>query len=65
MSFEANLARAEAALARFAAPGPDGGVANRIAGADSRPGEVFESRSPVDGRLLAQVARSDAAEVDR
>ena len=57
----AGRAASRAALARFA----ESGVANRIGGEDSRPGATFESRSPVDGRLLAQVARGDAAEADR
>jgi len=61
LTFEANLAGAERALARFV----ENGVANRVGGADSRPGETFETRSPVDGRLLGKVARSDAAEVGR
>ena len=54
-----NLARAEAALARFS-----GGVAHRIGGRDVRSDASFETVSPVDGAVLAQVARGGAGEID-
>jgi len=61
-SLEATIARAHGFLARFAATG----IPNRIGGED-RPAldrRSFETRSPVDDRLLAQVARSGAADID-
>ena len=61
-SLSSQLARAEQALARFAAE-PLGHFV------DGRPvvgeGEVFENRSPVDGRLLARVTDATGAEVAR
>jgi 5-carboxymethyl-2-hydroxymuconic-semialdehyde dehydrogenase len=61
-SLSSQLARAEQALARFAAE-PLGHFV------DGRPvvgeGEVFENRSPVDARLLARVTDATGAEVAR
>jgi len=42
-----------------------GGIKNRINGQDSKGAGWFTSTSPVDEVELAQVARADAAEVDR
>ena len=56
-----NTRRARAHLARFS----EHGVLNRINGADSAGAGRFETRSPIDNALLAEVARSDAAEIDR
>lgn len=59
----ANLARAEAFLARFR----NDGVQNLIAGetVPAESGARFESISPVDLKPLATVARGDAADIDR
>jgi 5-carboxymethyl-2-hydroxymuconic-semialdehyde dehydrogenase len=59
MSFESNLATARAALAQF-----EGGVTHRIGGVDVGGAERFETVSPVDGQVLAKVARGGAAEID-
>ncbi len=58
-----NLARAHGYLARFR----DAGIVNRIAGelVPAASGATFATRSPVDGAVLAQVARGDAEDVDR
>ncbi|MBP0481259.1 5-carboxymethyl-2-hydroxymuconate semialdehyde dehydrogenase [Sagittula salina] len=53
-----NLKKAEAALARFAC-----GVTHRIGGADVASSERFDTLSPVDGKVLATVARGGPAEV--
>ena len=60
---EANLARAEEYLARFRS----GGVLNRIGGevVPAASGATFETRSPIDGAKIADVARSRAEDVDR
>jgi 5-carboxymethyl-2-hydroxymuconic-semialdehyde dehydrogenase len=60
-SFESNVAKAEAYLARFRARG----VQNFIGGAacDAQSGATFETRSPVDGNVLASVAAGDASDV--
>lgn len=59
---EKNLAKAETYLARFRAEG----VLNHIDGASipAQSGEVFEILSPVDGKVLANVAKGDAADID-
>ncbi|APH74340.1 5-carboxymethyl-2-hydroxymuconate semialdehyde dehydrogenase [Aquibium oceanicum] len=61
-TFEENLSKAEAYLARFARDG----VLNQIGGeaVPARDGATFESLSPVDLKPLATVARSTAADVD-
>jgi len=61
-SFETNVANAERYLARYA----QGGVQHFIDGAPraAASGGTFETRTPVDNRLLAQVAAGDAADVD-
>ena len=60
-SFDGNVAKAEQYLARFRT----GGVLNFIDGAAraAKTGRTFETRSPIDDRLLAAVAASDAADV--
>lgn len=62
-SLNENLARAQGFLDRFRRDG----VMNRIGGQTvaAASGQTFESISPVDGGLLAHVARSAAADVDR
>ncbi|MBZ0129076.1 MAG: 5-carboxymethyl-2-hydroxymuconate semialdehyde dehydrogenase [Rhodobacteraceae bacterium] len=56
-----NLTRAAAYLKPFA----EKGVLNRIGGKDSAGVASFQTTSPVDGGFLANVARGDAAEIDR
>jgi 5-carboxymethyl-2-hydroxymuconic-semialdehyde dehydrogenase len=56
-----NIAKAQAYLERFRV----NGVLNRIGGQDSTGIGTFPATTPVDGTHLADVARSDAAEVDR
>lgn len=56
-----NIARAAAWLKPIA----DKGVMNRIGGKDSAGAGQFDTTSPIDGSLLARVARGDAAEIDR
>lgn len=59
---ESRKARLAPLLARFA----DGGVQNLIDGQSvaARSGAVFANSSPVDGSHIADVARSDAADID-
>jgi 5-carboxymethyl-2-hydroxymuconic-semialdehyde dehydrogenase len=59
---EVNVAKAEKYLERFRASG----VLNFIDGAPraARSGRTFETRSPIDGKLLASVAAGDAADID-
>jgi 5-carboxymethyl-2-hydroxymuconic-semialdehyde dehydrogenase len=59
--FEANISRAEQYAARFAS----GGVQHLIDGAPraSSSGETFETRSPIDERVLAAVAAGNADDV--
>lgn len=52
-------------LAPYLAALTKDGILNRIGGQDSKGCCWFSSTSPVDGATLAQVARADAAEVDR
>jgi 5-carboxymethyl-2-hydroxymuconic-semialdehyde dehydrogenase len=61
-SLETNVANAERYLARYA----QDGVQHFIDGAPraSVSGRTFETRTPVDERVLAQVAAGDAADVD-
>ncbi len=61
-ALEKNIAKAQAYLARFR----DSGVQNRIDGraVPAIAGETFETISPVDLRVLAEVARSQQADVD-
>lgn len=56
----ARLAQLEIHLARFR----DGGIRNLIAGQDVPLGATFETRSPVDESLIAQVARGTADDID-
>ncbi|NOX72319.1 MAG: 5-carboxymethyl-2-hydroxymuconate semialdehyde dehydrogenase [Alphaproteobacteria bacterium] len=56
-----NIAKAQTYLERFKV----NGVMNRIGGQDSAGAGTFAATSPVDNAHLADVARSDAAEVDR
>jgi 5-carboxymethyl-2-hydroxymuconic-semialdehyde dehydrogenase len=60
-SLDANLANAEHYAARFAS----GGVQHFIDGAPraALSGKTFETRSPIDDRVLAAVAAGDAADV--
>ncbi|MBY6117281.1 5-carboxymethyl-2-hydroxymuconate semialdehyde dehydrogenase [Mameliella alba] len=57
-----NLSKAEAALARFKRDG----VLNHIGGAEAAAvtGARFETISPVDGSVLAPVAKGDAQDID-
>ena len=61
-TLEENITRAETYLARFR----EGGVLNHIGGAPvpALSGESFETVSPTDLSVLAQVARSGAGDVD-
>jgi len=61
-ALQSNIERAEQYLSRFARQG----VPNRIAGQDTwaEGGARFETISPVDGRVLAEVARGNAADID-
>ncbi|MGB0506470.1 MAG: 5-carboxymethyl-2-hydroxymuconate semialdehyde dehydrogenase [Pikeienuella sp.] len=57
-----NISKAEGYLARFR----DGGVLNRIGGIDvPGGGGVFENISPVDGGTLCNIAKGNAADIDR
>lgn len=60
--FETNLAKVEGYLSRFRADG----VSNRIGGKDvpALSGATFENTTPVDGSFLANIAKSEAADVD-
>ncbi len=60
--FDENLKKAEGYLAKWA----ETGVLNHIGGAsvEAASGARFENRSPVDGALLATVARGGGADVD-
>ncbi len=51
--------------AAYLKPITDKGVLNRIGGQDSAGAGQFQTTSPIDGAFLANVTRSDAAEVDR
>jgi 5-carboxymethyl-2-hydroxymuconic-semialdehyde dehydrogenase len=61
-SFETNVANAERYLARYAKDG----VQHFIDGAPraAASGKTFETRTPIDERVLAHVAAGDAADVD-
>lgn len=61
-TLEENLSKARAYMARFA----EIGVLNHIGGESvpAQSGRTFETVSPVDGSILAKVAKSDAADVD-
>jgi 5-carboxymethyl-2-hydroxymuconic-semialdehyde dehydrogenase len=61
-SFETNVANAERYLARYA----QNGVQHFIDGAPRAAvsGRTFETRTPIDDRVLAHVASGDAADVD-
>jgi 5-carboxymethyl-2-hydroxymuconic-semialdehyde dehydrogenase len=54
-------ARLDTHLARFRS----GGIVNLIAGKDVATGQWFETRSPVDESLIAQVSLGDAATIDQ
>lgn len=58
---QSNMAKTASYLKLLA----DKGVLNRIGGQDSEGAGWFQSTSPIDGAVLAQVALGDAAEVDR
>lgn len=55
-----HTAKLETHLARFR----ENGIANLIAGQDVADAGWFETRSPVDGSLIAQVALGDAGTID-
>ena len=59
--FEENKARLQPLLQRLASDG----VAHWIGGkrAESKSGATFETHSPVDGSLIAKVARGDASDI--
>jgi 5-carboxymethyl-2-hydroxymuconic-semialdehyde dehydrogenase len=56
-----NLTRLEAHLERFKKTG----IQNLINGKDEAGSQTFETRSPVDESLIANVARGDASDIDR
>ncbi|MDC0135684.1 5-carboxymethyl-2-hydroxymuconate semialdehyde dehydrogenase [Sulfitobacter sp.] len=58
---EKNLTRLEAHLERFKKTG----IQNLINGKDEAGSQTFETRSPVDESLIANVARGDASDIDR
>ena len=61
--FQANLERAAPLLAKLKAEG-----ISHMIGGESVPsisGAQFETRSPIDGALLASVARGNAEDIDR
>jgi len=60
-TLENNVAKAEKYLERFRS----GGVLNFIDGAPraAQSGRTFETRSPIDGTLLASVAAGDSADI--
>lgn len=62
-TFQENLAKAQTYMARW----HKGPVLNQIGGqaVAAASGLTFDTLSPVDGAVLAQVARGDAADVDR
>ncbi|WP_119309492.1 5-carboxymethyl-2-hydroxymuconate semialdehyde dehydrogenase [Cohaesibacter haloalkalitolerans] len=61
-ALDENLAKAQGYLAKFR----ETGVMNHIAGASvpANSGATFETISPVDGSVLAQVAKGDASDID-
>lgn len=61
MNLETHLEKLDRHLERFSA----GGILNLIGGEDVDGAETFETHSPVDESLIAQVARGTAADVDR
>ena len=58
-----NIAKAEAYLKPFR----ETGILNQIAGASTKAagGETFKTTSPIDNTVLAEIAKSDARDVDR
>ena len=56
-----NITRLEGHLERFAKTG----IQNLIGGKDDAGSATFETRSPVDESLIANVARGDASDIDR
>ena len=56
-----NLTRLKAHLERFKKTG----IQNLINGKDEAGSQTFETRSPVDESLIANVARGDASDIDR
>ncbi|MCD0423452.1 5-carboxymethyl-2-hydroxymuconate semialdehyde dehydrogenase [Rubrivivax sp. JA1024] len=61
--FQANLDRAAPLLKQLKADGIGHLIGGEIVAASS--GEVFETASPIDNAVLAQVARGTAADIDR
>ncbi|MCB1539717.1 MAG: 5-carboxymethyl-2-hydroxymuconate semialdehyde dehydrogenase [Rhodoblastus sp.] len=59
--FEENKARLQPLLQRLAAEGVGHWIGGRRVGSAS--GAIFETRSPVDGSLIANVAKGDAADI--
>src|ERR1700722_11256547 len=61
--FQANRDRAVPLLAKLRADG----IGHIIDGesAPSIPGEIFETKSPIDGMVLAPVARGGSEDIDR
>ncbi|WP_319568751.1 5-carboxymethyl-2-hydroxymuconate semialdehyde dehydrogenase [Cohaesibacter marisflavi] len=61
-ALDENLSKAQGYLAKFR----ETGVMNHIAGASvpANTGDTFETISPVDGSVLAQVAKGDASDID-
>ena len=61
--FQANLGRAAPLLARLKAEGIGHMIDGKIVPSTS--GATFETRSPIDGAMLASVARGNAEDIDR
>src|SRR5690242_18326896 len=61
--FKANLDRAAPLLAKLKEDGIGHMIGGRIVASMS--GASFETRSPVDGAVLARVARGNAEDIDR
>ena len=61
--FQANRERAAPLLAKLKAEGIGHIIDGKIVPSIS--GETFETRSPIDGAVLASVARGNAEDIDR
>lgn len=61
MTLETHLRKLDQHLARFRA----GGISNLIDGKDVAGASTFQTHSPVDESLIAEVARGTAADIDR
>ena len=61
MTLATHLEKLDRHLARFR----DGGIPNLIDGKDAQGSATFQTHSPVDETLIAEVARGTAADIDR